>query len=201
MIAALIAFNGCLLAAAMVMRVPVRDWSQCPQLSSAPPRRRRRLPTGPRSRRRARLQQVQAFPDVLDLFVAAIRAGLLPYQACQQLAAFVPVALRQSFDDLAADLAAGARFSDALGALDQRLDGLSMPLTDSLIAADRYGLPLAPVIDRLATEARQQRRRTADAAARQLPVRLAIPLVLCSLTSFVLLAIVPLLLGAISSLR
>jgi len=49
--------------------------------------------------------------------------------------------------------------------------------------------------------ARQQRRRDSDAAARELPVRLAVPLVLCTLPSFVLLAIVPLLLGALSSLH
>jgi tight adherence protein C len=74
-------------------------------------------------------------------------------------------------------------------------------LTDSLIAADRYGLPLAPVLDRLADEARQHRRRIADANARQLPVRLSLPLVLCTFPSFVLLAVVPLLLAAFSSLN
>ena len=81
------------------------------------------------------------------------------------------------------------------------LGPIAQPLVDSLSAADRYGLPLAPVLERLSFEARQQRRRDADATARELPVRLAIPLVLCTLPSFVLLAIVPLLLGALSSLH
>ena len=62
-------------------------------------------------------------------------------------------------------------FADALPLLPQRLGPQAAPLTDSLIAADRYGLPLAPVLDRLADEARQHRRRLADASARQLPVR------------------------------
>ena len=68
-------------------------------------------------------------------------------------------------------------------------------------AADRYGLPLAPALDRLAAEARLARRQQAEAAARELPVRLAAPLVLCTLPSFVLLASVPLLIGTVSSLR
>ena len=95
----------------------------------------------------------------------------------------------------------GERFADALGELQAHLGPIAQPLVDSLSAADRYGLPLAPVLERLASEARQQRRRETDATARELPVRLAVPLVLCTLPSFVLLAIVPLLLGALSSLH
>ena len=53
----------------------------------------------------------------------------------------------------------------------------------------------------MADEARQHRRRGAEAAARELPVRLSFPLVLCTLPAFVLVAIVPLLVGALSSLR
>lgn len=75
------------------------------------------------------------------------------------------------------------------------------PLADSFAAADRYGQPLAPVLERLADEARQHRRRQADTLARQLPVRMSLPLVLCTLPSFVLLAVVPLLLAALSSLH
>jgi len=95
----------------------------------------------------------------------------------------------------------GKRFADALTCLSAELGPIAQPLVDSLSAADRYGLPLAPVLERLSLEARQQRRRDSDAAARELPVRLAVPLVLCTLPSFVLLAIVPLLLGALSSLH
>jgi pilus assembly protein TadC len=96
---------------------------------------------------------------------------------------------------------AGARFADSLTQLAATIGPIAQPLVDSLAAADRYGLPLAPVLERLSFEARQQRRRDTDASARELPVRLAMPLVLCTLPSFVLLAIVPLLLGALSSLR
>ena len=66
--------------------------------------------------------------------------------------------------------------------------------------AVRYGLPLAPVLDRLIDEARAERRRHAAEAARRLPVALSFPLVVCSLPSFVLLAIVPAVLGAVASL-
>ena len=68
-------------------------------------------------------------------------------------------------------------------------------------AAVRDGLPLPPVLDRLTDEATTSRRRQGEAAARRLPVRLSFPLVVCTLPSFVLLAIAPAVLGALSTLR
>lgn len=156
---------------------------------------------GIRRRRRDHRRRVAAYPDGLDLLVLSIRAGYLPAQAVVEITPFLPASLHDAFDSVGAALRRGARFADALGELHTRLGPIVLPLVDSLAAADRYGLPLAPVLERLSFEARQQRRRDAEATARELPVRLAMPLVLCTLPSFVLLAIVPLLLGALSSLH
>lgn len=167
------------------------------------------LVTAPLMRRRAGIQReakatrhiAAAFPDALDLLVLSIRAGYLPVQAIGEIAPYLPVVLRPAFFAVVDAMRSGCRFADALGLLRDQLGAIAQPLVDSLSAADRYGLPLAPVLERLSFEARQQRRRDGDAAARELPVRLALPLVLCTLPSFVLLAIVPLLLGALSSLH
>ncbi len=144
---------------------------------------------------------VAAFPNALDLLVLSIRAGYLPAQAVVEIVPFLPTPLHPAFVAVGQAMHRGERFADALDQLPARLGPVAQPLVDSLSAADRYGLPLAPVLERLSFEARQQRRRDAEAAARELPVRLAMPLVLCTLPSFVLLAIVPLLLGALSSLH
>jgi tight adherence protein C len=146
-------------------------------------------------------RSVQAFPDALDLLVLTIRAGYLPAQAIVEIAPFLPAPLHPAFIAVGQAMDRGERFADALHHLRAELGPIAQPLVDSLSAADRYGLPLAPVLERLASEARQQRRRDGEASARELPVRLAMPLVLCTLPSFVLLAIVPLLLGALSSLH
>jgi Flp pilus assembly protein TadB len=156
-----------------------------------------------RIRRRAiaRRRLITEFPNALDLLVLSIRAGYLPAQAIVEIAPFLPASLRPSFSAVDEAMRCGSRFAEALDELRTRIGPIAQPLVDSLSAADRYGLPLAPVLERLSFEARQQRRRDTDAAARELPVRLAMPLVLCTLPSFVLLAIVPLLLGALSSLH
>jgi Flp pilus assembly protein TadB len=141
------------------------------------------------------------YPDALDLLVLSIRAGYLPAQAVAEIARFLPESLCRPFAAVDEEMRCGVRFADALNQLHTQLGAIAQPLVDSLSSAERYGLPLAPVLERLAFDARQQRRRESDAAARELPVRLAMPLVLCTLPSFVLLAIVPLLLGAVSSLH
>lgn len=160
-------------------------------------RRWSRVQSGARARRRCATD----FPDALDLMVLSIRAGYLPAQAIVEIEPFLASSLRPAFAVVGDAMRGGSRFAEALGELRTRIGPIAQPLVDSLSAADRYGLPLAPVLERLSFEARQQRRRDTDAAARELPVRLAMPLVLCTLPSFVLLAIVPLLLGALSSLH
>ena len=157
--------------------------------------------SGARRQARTRRRIASDFPDALDLLVLSIRAGYLPAQAVVEIGPFLPLHVRAAFESVGAAMEQGQRFADALGRLPAALGPVAQPLVDSLSAADRYGLPLAPVLEQLSSEARQQRRRDSDAAARELPVRLAIPLVLCTLPSFVLLAIVPLLLGALSSLH
>jgi tight adherence protein C len=157
--------------------------------------------SGVRRRALAARRIAHDFPDALDLLVLSIRAGYLPAQAIVEVVPFLPHSLRPSFVTVGEAMQRGDRFADALTQLRTQLGPIAQPLVDSLSAADRYGLPLAPVLERLSLEARQQRRRDADATARELPVRLAMPLVLCTLPSFVLLAIAPLLLGALSSLH
>ncbi len=154
-----------------------------------------------RAARRTRRVAERAYPDAIEMIVLAVRAGYLPATAMEVAGPHLAPEIRPAFAAVVARAANGERFADALAALTAALGPIAAPLADSFAAADRYGQPIAPVLDRLAAEARQHRRRQADALARQLPVRMSLPLVLCTLPSFVLLAVVPLLLAALSSLR
>ena len=141
------------------------------------------------------------FPDFIDVLVLTVRAGCTPLQAFATLAESVEPTLGDALRAVAQRVSRGERFADALGELPRQLGRIAQPLADALAMSDRYGTPLAPLLDRLADEARAQRRRNADAAARQLPVRLSFPLVGFTLPSFVLLTIVPLMAGTFSSLQ
>jgi tight adherence protein C len=163
--------------------------------SATPQRQRCRRPSARSGQRR-----VRELADLIDLFIVAAHAGCTPVQALVEIADAAPPSLRSVVGEIVASLSRGVRFADAVQHLPVTVGPVAQPFADALRLADVYGLPLAPVLDQLATDVRQQRRRAADAAARQLPVRMAAPLVLCHLSSFVVMAIVPLLLGALSSL-
>lgn len=166
---------------------------------------RARHSSGPLGRIRARSRRQRQIavqlPDLIDLVVATVRAGFTPSQAMQQLIPVVSEIFGPALTELTRRIAVGELFAEAAHELPKQLGPGALALADSLAIADRYGLPLAPILDRLADEARAQRRRNAEAAARRLPVRLSFPLVCCTLPSFALLSIVPLLAGTISSLR
>ncbi len=160
-----------------------------------------RLSGGRRRRRRHRRRIELALPDALDLFVVSLGAGLRPAECFELLAPLVDPVLAPPWTRVVDDVRRGRRFADAVVHLGDELGPDALTFATTLAVTDTAGLALAPAVDRLADDARQQRRRSAEAAARELPVRLALPLVLCTLPAFVLVAIVPLLLGALSSLR
>ena len=106
-----------------------------------------------------------------------------------------------SIDDVARRVQSGQRLADALDVLVDALGTRALAFVATIGLSERTGLAIAPMIDRIGDDARHHRRRRAEMSARELPVRLAVPLVLCTLPSFVLVAIAPLLIGALSSLR
>ena len=153
-----------------------------------------------RSRRHARAALVD-LPDVIELIVVAARAGCTPASAISAVAPAAPSTIKPVLVEVEHRLHRGQRLADALVALTEALGAPAAGFVDALATCDRYGLALGPVLDRLADEIRIERRRQAERQARTLPVKLSFPLVVCTLPSFVLLAIVPAVLGAVSTLR
>lgn len=147
------------------------------------------------------------WPEAIELVILAIHAGATPLAAIESTGArcagarHLDTRIGEAFIEVAHRVHRGVAFADAMRAVAEVLGPTASEFADTIATADRYGLPLGPVLDRLADEARAERRRRADADARALPVKLSFPLVACTLPSFVLLAIVPAVLGALSTLR
>lgn len=157
---------------------------------------------GRREDRRRFAAVAAAVPDVVDLFAVAIASSgnvLLATEAVVRAAPPGPLT-----DELATaldEVASGARLADALARVPDRAGEAVRPLVAALVDAERYGSALGPALDRVADEARRSRQRRGEEAARQVPVKLLFPLVLCVLPAFALLTVAPLIAGGLRSLR
>jgi tight adherence protein C len=142
-----------------------------------------------------------AMPELVDLVAAGIAAGCTARHAMLSSRRAAPGALHPALDRLAARLDRGERFADALGRLAGDLGEPARPLVSALRAHERDGVPLHPTLERIAADARRQRRQQAEAAIHRLPVRLSVPLVTCTLSAFVVLTVVPLGAATLRSLQ
>jgi tight adherence protein C len=157
--------------------------------------------TLPRRVERARRRAIEReLPDVMDLLGITIRAGLTPRQAVDVIARATTGSCTGAFAEVVHRTQRGHSFADAVTALPEMLGSGASGVADAIASCERYGLPLEPLLEQLSTEARASRRRLDQADARKLPVRLSFPLVVCTLPSFVLLAIAPAVIAALSSL-
>ena len=153
-----------------------------------------------RAGRRHRRAVERALPDAMDQLVLVVRAGLTPFQAVAELAESGEPHIGEAFAEVIRRTERGLPFADAVAGLPEHLGPSAVALADAIATSDRNGLPLGPMLDQLTVEIRAVRQRLEQADARKLPVRLAFPLVACTLPSFVLLAIAPAVIAALSSL-
>lgn len=161
----------------------------------AAPRLRRR-----REARRREAELRSELPEVVDLFLLAIGAGLTVALAVPAVARHHRGLLGAALGEVARRVRLGERLADALATLPATVGEPVRSLSTVLVGSERYGVALLPALERLAAEARLDRRRAAEAAARRVPVKLLFPLVLCTLPAFALLTVVPLLAGSLRSL-
>jgi Flp pilus assembly protein TadB len=110
------------------------------------------------------------------------------------------VSLRQSIEnwalkndpDLFHSISTGQPLSQALQDFSQEHDSDAQLLAQILIDAERDGLPVIDTIHRLSSEMQSRRRYASEVRMRQLPTKLAIPIVFCILPSFIFLTVIPL---------
>lgn len=154
-----------------------------------------------RRRRRERAALLRHLPEVTDLFVLAVGAGLTVPLAVAAVSRRAPGPFAAELARVVDEVGLGRGLGDALSDVPDRLGEEVRPLLAALIASDRYGAPLLDGLVRLSAELRSDRRRRAEEAARRVPVKLLFPLVFCTLPAFALLTVAPLLAGALRALR
>jgi len=156
---------------------------------------------GRRRTRRARelrlLGEELAF--ISDVAAAIIAGGLTPARAMEEIARTHRGLLAREVIVAVSNHRRGLSFASAFEPLIERTAGAARPLVELLTAPDRHGTAIADDLGRLARAQHDDLRRSSEAAARQLPVKLLFPLVLCILPAFVLVTVVPVVADAVAS--
>ncbi|HEY5888712.1 MAG TPA: type II secretion system F family protein [Acidimicrobiales bacterium] len=149
---------------------------------------------------RRRWAVVDAVPEAADLLALAVAGGLTVPLALTAAARWSPPPVGDALERAGGELDLGRPTADVLEDLAEALGAPVRPLVDVLLATERYGVPLGDSLDRVAREARLERRRRGEERARRVPVLLLFPLVLCVLPAFGFLTVVPLLVGSLPDL-
>ena len=134
----------------------------------------------------------QQLPDILDLLVICMEAGLGFSAAVARTVANVEGEMADEFGLALAEMRAGASRSAALKNLGERVQ---IPEVQSFVLAirqaDEFGISVSTVLRDQAEEMRVSRRQQAQEKAQKAPVKMLVPMVFCIFPPLFIIVIGP----------
>lgn len=146
---------------------------------------------GVTSQRRRRMQVEADLPTATELLVVALLSGCPITLGMERVAAVHSGVVAADWAALLRRVELGGVFDEELLDWGGRSGESCERLAEQIIGARRSGASIADGLRRLAGDHRELARRAAEERARRLPVLMLLPLAVCILPAFILVAVVP----------